>query len=152
MSHKNEGFTLVELLFVVIILGVLAAIVISQFTETTSDANESALASSLQRVRSQIELYKTEHLSNVPGLQADGSVNTADFIADLTGKTDMAGAAGTDYGSYLLSFPVNPFNLLATLSVGAVACPGDNSTGWYFNTTSNKFSPNDNADPAHKDM
>ena len=152
MSLKNKGFTLVEILIVVIILGILAAIVIPQFTEASSDARESALASDLQTTRSQIELYKIQHLDDYPGLQADGSVTAADLIADLTTQTNQAGAAGTDYGPYLQTFPTNPFNSLATVSVGAVACPGDNSTGWYFNTVTGKFSPNDNVVATHKDM
>ena len=50
---KNKGFTLVEILIVVIILGILAAIVIPQFTQASNDARESSLSSELQTVRSQ---------------------------------------------------------------------------------------------------
>ena len=47
MVHKNRGFTLVEILIVVIILGILAAIVIPQFTSASSDARNSSVASTL---------------------------------------------------------------------------------------------------------
>ncbi len=55
---KGEGgFTLVELLIVVIILGVLAAVVIPQFGASTQEANMAALDSNLATMRNAIELY-----------------------------------------------------------------------------------------------
>src|ERR1017187_3807990 len=66
VTVKNKAFTLVEILIVVIILGILAAIVIPQFTEASNDARISALQSDLQTCRSQFELYKVQHLENYP--------------------------------------------------------------------------------------
>jgi len=146
MHRRNQGFTLVEILIVVIILGILAAIVIPQFTEASNDARESSLASDLQTLRSQIELYKIQHLDCHPGDTTGNGVadDAANFVADLTGQTDQDGAVGTDYGPYLQQFPTNPFNALSDVSLGAVACPGNDGTGWYFNTAIGKISPNDN--------
>ncbi len=59
--RAKSGFTLVEILIVVVILGILAAIVIPQFTSASTEAKQSALVSNLQSVRSQIELYKIHH-------------------------------------------------------------------------------------------
>ena len=152
MTHSNKGFTLVEILIVVIILGILAAIVIPQFTEASNDARESALASDLQTMRSQLELYKVQHLDNYPV--------AATFVTQLTSRTNSAGtvmpadgdAADYPYGPYLQKFPTNPFVSGATaddVSTGTATVPGDGSTGWYFETDAGKFSPND-AD--HKDL
>ena len=58
-SFTQKGFTLVELLIVVIILAILAAIVVPQFSSTTRDANISALDSNLSNIRSVIDLYAT---------------------------------------------------------------------------------------------
>src|SRR5712671_3629272 len=63
---RKSGFTLVEILIVVIILGILAAIVIPQFTNASQDARESSLLSQLQTLRSQIELYKLQHKDKLP--------------------------------------------------------------------------------------
>ncbi|MHC4292957.1 MAG: type IV pilin protein, partial [Planctomycetota bacterium] len=52
----KKGFTLVEILIVVVILGILAAIVIPQFTDASTEAKISSLRSDLQMMRSQIEL------------------------------------------------------------------------------------------------
>ena len=79
MRRTRKGFTLVEILIVVIILGILAAIVIPQFTEASNDARLSALISDLQTVRSQLELYKVQHLDRYP--------DTANFVTLLTSRT-----------------------------------------------------------------
>ena len=145
--RNNKGFTLVEILIVVIILGILAAIVIPQFTEASNDARESALASDLQTIRSQVELYKIQHLDRLPGDDnADGVIVEAEFVTDLTGQTAQSGGAGTDFGPYLQSFPTNPFvsGAAASQITGAAgACPADNATGWYLNETTGKVSPGD---------
>ena len=63
---NNKGFTLVEILIVVIILGILAAIVIPQFTNASTDARKNSLSSQLQTMRSQFELYKLQHNDKLP--------------------------------------------------------------------------------------
>jgi general secretion pathway protein G len=149
--RKNTGFTLVEILIVVIILGILAAIVIPQFTEASNDARESSLASDLQTARSQLELYKVQHLDHYPSeVYTAGTgwgADTANFVTRLTGTTDMYGATtGSDFGPYLQKFPENPFNASSAVRFGDGADIGTGTEGWYFNTTTGKFSPND---PAH---
>src|SRR3954447_18643882 len=77
---RKSGFTLVEILIVVIILGILAAIVIPQFTNASQDARKNSLTSQLQTIRSQVELYKLQHLDKTPtGLSTAGS--KADAVA-----------------------------------------------------------------------
>jgi len=150
---SNKGFTLVEILIVVIILGILAAIVIPQFTEASNDARESALASDLQTLRSQIELYKIQHLDKGPNLDENDAADNANFVARLTGKTDQDGKINANgaFGPYLQSFPSNPFVSGAgndpdgvTVASGDPSGNGDDSTGWYYNTDNGKISPYDN--------
>src|SRR5256714_15253863 len=94
---KRTGFTLVEILIVVIILGILAAIVIPQFTNASQDARESSLLSQLQTLRSQIELYKLQHKDKLPDLVTNWN--------PMTTKTKIDGGAGgpLDYGPYMQS-------------------------------------------------
>jgi len=142
----KRGFTLVEILIVVVILGILAAIVIPQFTEASTEAKTSALLSDLQGVRSQIELYKIQHNDAMPGdTTGDGQAdNAADFVADLVGKTDLAGAADPAgaYGPYLQKFPINQFTTGAGDAVtiqAAVPAEADNGNGWYYSTDDDTF-------------
>ncbi len=145
MNRISKGFTLVEILIVVIILGILAAIVIPQFTEASQDARGSALTSDLQTFRSQLELYKVQHGDQYPN---GYSTDAAGFVAQLTSKTNSDGTTtGTpNLGPYFLKLPANQFTpgQLNTLGIGGAAPAGDNSTGWWFNTATNTLSPNDN--------
>jgi general secretion pathway protein G len=148
----KRGFTLVEILIVVIILGILAAIVIPQFSSASNDARESALASDLQTLRSQLELYNIQHLDKYPDqVSADGGATwTQDtdgdnFVSRLTGTTDeYSQTTGTTYGPYMQTFPTNAFNDKNTVRIDGAAA-GANTDGWHFNTTSGRMSPDDNA-------
>ncbi|MBN1392913.1 MAG: prepilin-type N-terminal cleavage/methylation domain-containing protein [Sedimentisphaerales bacterium] len=107
--RAKRGFTLVEILIVVVILGILAAIVIPQFSDASEQAKESSLLSDLQTVRSQIELFKVHHNGLVPG--AGGGTTPEQALTGLTnvsGATAAAPGAGV-YGPYLQKLPLNPF-------------------------------------------
>jgi len=146
---KAKGFTLVEILIVVVILGILAAIVIPQFTEASTEAKTSSLVTDLQSVRSQIQLYKIEHLDAFPGTQGP------DFVTALTSYTLQDGTlaavqepADGVYGPYLNKMPSNPFisdPAKANLVLEQAVDPGapDNNTGWFFNTKTGEFKAND---------
>lgn len=136
----RSGFTLVEILIVVVILGILAAIVIPQFTEASTEAKTSSLCTDLQTMRSQIELYKIQHNDNLPG------AGTATLIQALTGQTDVAGAVGTDYGPYIQQIPTNQFNNRKTIREEAGASTaGADTHGWVFNTGTGAFQADDTA-------
>jgi general secretion pathway protein G len=149
----KSGFTLVEILIVVVILGILAAIVIPQFTEASTEAKTSSLCTDLQSVRSQIELYKIQHNDNLPGVTATGHGTDVDFAGALTGMTNQAGVKQTTagdgvYGPYLQKMPSNPFvsgDDANDVTAGTAVAP-TGADGWYFNTTSGDFNANDSAD------
>ena len=116
--NMKRGFTLVEILIVVIILGILAAIVIPQFTNASQDARKSSLVSQLQTMRSQVELFKLQHRDTYP--TSDGTLTGTWDWSLLTGKTnDDRTTTGTPkFGPYLQATPVNPIN---DASVGAAS-------------------------------
>ncbi len=141
---KRNGFTLVEILIVVVILGILAAIVIPQFSSASEDAKLSSLVSDLQTIRSQIQLYKLQHNNALPG------AGTAVFVDAMTKYTDIAGALATTqapgsgvYGPYLQQMPKNPFDDTATVTSGTGTPGAAGSSGWYLNTTTGAFNAND---------
>jgi general secretion pathway protein G len=123
-----RGFTLVEILIVVIILGILAAIVIPQFTNASQNARESSLQSTLQTLRSQIQLYKLQHGDVLPDL-------TSNWDA-LTGSTSY-GNPSQSFGPYMQAVPVNPMNgnstiVNATVATGGAAAPTVASCGFVY--------------------
>src|ERR1700733_13967537 len=91
-SAARKGFTLVEILIVVIILGILAAIVIPQFTNASTDARKSNMASQDQTIKSQISLYSLQHNDVPPGNGTSANLWTylttvSDQQGDLSGGT-----------------------------------------------------------------
>jgi general secretion pathway protein G len=154
--NARKGFTLVEILIVVVILGILAAIVIPQFTEASTESKESRLASDLQMVRAQIELYKIQHNDNLPTWN-NGVATGVTFETAMTTYTLQDGSAAPVqapgdgvYGPYMQRTPINPFIPLAanadivTVVDGAGLVPaGADSSGWWFNATTGDFRAND---------
>ncbi len=118
MTRKNtRGFTLVEILIVVIILGILAAIVIPQFTNASQDARLSSLQSLTQTLRSQIELFKLQHGDTLPNLIGGTPVatSTTTHWNDMTTVTTYPAVGGKSFGPYMQSPPVNPLNSLTNV-------------------------------------
>jgi type II secretion system protein G len=111
-TQVKRAFTLIEILIVVVILGILAAIVIPQFTNASTQASESSLKSQLQTIRGQLELYKVQHNDVYPDL-----VNNQ--WADLVNE------------NFLQSAPKNPLQMDAngnpSTTVAAAAAAG---VGW----------------------
>lgn len=128
-KHKSKGFTLVEILIVVVILGILAAIVIPQFTNASETAKASSLISQLQTIRSQLELYQVQHGGDYPAAGVRAATGaTADWDA-LTATTDLDGnVAGDDFGPYLQKPASNPFFSSAT----ATGVATDVSKAWKY--------------------
>jgi len=159
-SHqKRMGFTLVEILIVVIILGILGAIVLPQFSEASDDAKESALIQDLQTMRAQAELYKFHHNGEYPSSVGGTSQDFKDQMCKAT-KLDHAtgevGDATFPLGPYFVKHcPANPYNggrgvkivddvpgavvdELATESIDGE----DVKVGWFFNPATGRLKAN----------
>lgn len=167
---SESGFTLVELLIVVIILAIMSAIAIPQFGSSTEDAKISSLETNLQQLRGAVELYYHQHNSRYPGAysEVDGTTATATaaaaqtaFIAQLTQYTDKNGqVAGVKdatfkYGPYIKksTLPKNPFldgaaatDVLADITVVDITTPVavTGATGWKFYVKLGRVVANDN--------
>jgi len=136
----KKGFTLVEILIVVVILGILAAVVIPQFTEASTEAKTSSLCTDLQTMRSQIELYKVQHNDNLPNMTVDASGDNALTVSTLVNGTVVAAGTANSYGPYIQKIPTNQFNDLATIEVEAGETGlGGGNCGWHFNTDNGQF-------------
>ncbi len=151
----ERGFTLVELLIVVIILSILAVVVVPQFANTTDDARLSAADTALGNMRAAIDLYYAQH-GEYPSRNGDGTnaVNTnLAFLWQLSRYTDGAGDAVLTadathiYGPYIKKeeLPFEPLTDLAALEIvsasaalGMVATGGDPG-GFKFNNQTGQF-------------
>lgn len=121
MRHRvKRAFTLVEILIVVVILGILAAIVVPQFTNASTEAQAGNVATQLQTIRSQIELYRVRHNGNYPDLINNG---WADLIGD----------------DYMRAEPVNPRTNSFLIAAGVDHDAGAATDGWVFDAATGQI-------------
>ena len=142
---KKKGFTLVELIIVITILGIMAAIVIPTFQGNVATAKESASKTNLMTIRTQLELYKLQHNGYPPGYVNGAGAPVATVQLQLIGTTTVTGQASPStvpsapflYGPYLKKIPQNPYNKLSTIAYVAdatafSAAVDGTSSGWLY--------------------
>ena len=138
--RAHSAFTLVELVMVVTIIGIIAAIAVPRMSGATSRASANALQATLTNVRKAIDCYYAEH-GKYPGylpgtITPDGDyfINQLLMYTNSNGDTKPTYGNPYLYGPYLRApFPVNPTNNLDTVHVKATpadADPADGSVGW----------------------
>ena len=150
---KKKGFTLIEVILVVTILGILAAVVLPTFSDQTAVAKEAAAKSNLMTIRSQIELYKLQHNGFPPGylnsaLTSDLNLLESQFIGTsaVTGQA-IAGTVPSSpflYGPYLKKIPKNPFNNKSNIAIVLQATAfssavNGTSSGWLYKRETGEF-------------
>src|SRR6188768_524083 len=121
LQGMRGAFTLIEMLIVVVILGILATIVIPQFSNASINAKENMLKDELRYLRTQIVVYKAQHHDippGYPGGDRTAPATGADFVAQMTkptndyGITNAVATSTFKFGPYLSAMPANPLTKL----------------------------------------
>ena len=96
---NSIGFTLMEMLIVVTIIAILAAIVLPRFLTSSASAKSAVQRSTIQTINSQIELYYFTYGVYPTGMTNEGWTNASigaryqDFFPDGIPTSDVYGAA-----------------------------------------------------------
>ena len=120
-KHRQAAFTLIEILIVVVILGILAAIVYPHFANARADAADKAARTQLQSLRSQIQLYKIQHGGALP-----------DLLANWNALTNATVYNGKTVGPYMPRAPKNNFNNLTSVVDGDGSAPAASPAGFVY--------------------
>lgn len=153
-AAARRGFTLVEILLVVVMVGVLAGVAVSMFGDVDDDAKDAVLIHNLQSIRLAFERFKVEHNGRLPGF-----TSLDDFGAHLTRYSNAAGAVSDTpspsypYGPYLpdrtLYNPVNNGVGIAESTDPINETPNNNLTdedgaivGWFLDSERCIVAPN----------
>ena len=112
---STKGFTLIELMIVVAIIGILAAIVIPKFVSLLRKSGEGASKGNLGAVRSALSIYYGDMEGQYPSLMTALTIN----------------------GKYLLAIPLAKApNYHADTSVLVYQVSANDGAGWSYNNTS----------------
>ena len=96
--EKRKGFTLVELLVVVIIIGVLVAIAIPMYMNSTKTANQKAYYSNLNIITTAVQTYEANNNQATPGAFNAGTAGGPATLIPKYIQSWPTGPAGTRYG------------------------------------------------------
>lgn len=123
--NKRSAFSLVELVVVVLIIGILAAVAAPRMFDTAGDARDAATKASLGIVRDSIELYKAQNGSYPTN--ANFTTAIGPYIKGTFPKVQTTQVPGTNQNNSVASNAGNPI----TAPTG--------TQGWAYNETTGEF-------------
>jgi type II secretion system protein G len=133
-TKRSSGFTLVEVLIVVVIMAILAAAIIPQFSDSSNQAKMGTAEFNWHTLKSQVELYKSQHDGVLP-----------DALSKLTVKTNSKGTTSASdgalvFGPYISELPANPWNNSKTEKAATSAPTAFSDVdGWYYNSATGEL-------------
>lgn len=131
-ARRRSAFTLIELMIVLVILGIIAAMVIPQFAGASQEALKSALSRQLQTIDDIIELYRVNNSGSLP-------------TSDVASPFGAAGGWGVLVSTgYLKEAPFNGYTGGTVVGVGttraaAAAAPQGTAEGWQYVVTGSRL-------------
>ncbi len=160
MKIKYPGFSLVELVIVIVILGIVTSIGVNRMNRFNDNARNKAAKTNLQIIRNAVDRYYCEHRMTYPGAKPDGMGNSAKsmeaFKNQLTLYTNIEGKCSEDkdpafpFGPYIRGdIPDMPFG--DNTKDNTVTIKDDNNSltpdanggnGWLFNPNTGEVQPN----------
>ncbi len=143
---RRRAFSLVELVIVVVIVGLLAAIAIPRFSRGAAGATDSSVAGDLSVLRNAIEMYAAEHNGTYP--TAVNLPNALTLYSDAAGNTSATKSATYEFGPYILKIPelkagTHAGNATIEAVSSTPASETANTNGWLYNATTGQIWANE---------
>jgi general secretion pathway protein G len=129
MARRN-GFTLIELVVVIMILGILAAVAVPKLLNTTATATDNGLRQTLGVVRNAIEVYAATNSGKLPGADSTEATFKSDLKTYLRGEFPKCPIGKKDATIEFVSVDAN------------TALTPTGSKGWMYNTKDGRFIAN----------
>jgi len=134
LSRRNAAFTLIELVIVVVIIGILAAIAVPRMSRGAAAASDSALVGNLTQIRNALEMFQAEHGGTYPALAKVTDALTQYSDTTLTAIQDTKDETkGVIFGPYLRSIPALPVGPYRGKNAFIDTLGGDG--GWVYDDT-----------------
>lgn len=130
IQRRSSGFTLVELVIVIVVLGILSAVAVPKFFDFTTDAKEAACKGALGGVRSAVANYYA-----YTATPAGGGTPTWPSLVQLTTSNTVM-AQGIPDNPYSTSATKNA--VVAGTTMGTPVTSGTTG-GWCYNATTGEF-------------
>jgi len=108
LKRDSKGFTLVELMVVLLIIGILVAIAIPIYNKTQDNAKQKACAATIRTIEGAVAQYAIENNKNMADIDTDDSTTVYDLLKD-----------------YLKEQPVCPSGGKYTITDGVVDCDAE---------------------------
>ncbi len=136
-NRKHTGFTLLEMMLVVVIIALIAAIAIPKFSQGAAGASSSAVAADLAVLRNAIDMYQADH--NAYPSATTIATQLVQF-SDINGNTQATKDTTHIYGPYLRSLPALPVGAMkGNTGIAAATATG---VGWLYTAASGLIQTN----------
>ena len=131
MTRRRAAFSLIELVIVIVIIGIIAAIAVPRMSHAAVNGKVATASANLQTIRKAVDFFTAEHQGRTPNQDESGTA-TNDAEPIIQRLTEGPGKDGVIGGPYLKEIPFNPFANANTLGTGKSFVTASGAYAWIY--------------------